>query len=113
MWAQNGSAAGCNNGATAAWEAAGKYCQDLTFATYTDWRLPNAKELFTLVKFEGSAPFIDQTTFPATVSSDYWTSTTYVPNTDLAMTVDFRSGVVDHRASKTVNYYVRCVRAGP
>lgn len=81
-------------------------------ADYTDWRLPNAKELFSLVKFEGAAPFIDQTIFPATVSNYYWTGTTYVPNTSYAMSVDVSGGLVS-ASVKTGSNYVRCVRAGP
>jgi len=112
MWAKDGSGAGCNNGAALNWENAGLFCQNLTFATYTDWRLPNAKELFSLVKFEGTAPFIDQTSFPNTVSDYYWTSTTCVPGTTNAVSVTFNKGYVDYN-DKTNTIYVRPVRGGP
>ena len=79
---------------------------------YSDWRLPNSKELYSLVKYEGTAPFMDQAIFPATVSSYYWTGTTYAASTTYAMVVylDVGSVIIDNKAS---TYYVRCVRAGP
>ena len=97
--------------ATYTWTLALAQCEAET-TDYSDWRLPNMKELFSIIKFEGAAPFIDQTTFPATVSSYYWSSTTYVPNATYAMDVHFNDGSV--LLDLKPNYdYVRCVRAGP
>ncbi|MFA5779928.1 MAG: DUF1566 domain-containing protein [Elusimicrobiota bacterium] len=111
-WAQNGTGAGCNSGTAITWEQALTFCEGLNFAGRTDWRLPNAKELFSIVRFEGAAPFINQTAFPNTVSNYYWTSTTYVPTTAYAMIVNFSNGNVTNDG-KTTLYYVRPVRGGP
>ena len=97
--------------ATYTWENALGACEGET-TDYADWRLPNVKELFSIVKFEGSVPFIDQTTFPATAFNYYWTGTTYVPSTTGAMVVYFGDGYVGY-CNKASSYYVRCVRAGP
>ncbi len=110
IWVRDGTGAGCNNGTGLAWEAAGKFCEDLDFGGHTDWRLPNAKELFSIVKFEGGAPFIDAT-FTNTGSNYYWTSTTYM-STTYAMPVHFGTGNVRNDAKTTTNY-VRPVRGGP
>jgi hypothetical protein len=94
------------------WADAITLCEGLTYAGYSDWRLPNMKELFSLIKYVASSPYIDSTYFPSTVNGAYWTSTTYAPNTTNAMYVDFYSGNVAF-CDKTLNHYVRCVRAGP
>ena len=110
---QNNDSTCSGTAGTYTWANAITQCEGLTApGGYTDWRLPNMKELFSIIKYEGTAPFIDQTNFPATVNSTYWTSTTYVPSTTYAMIVTFSNGYVNGNF-KTVNDYVRCVRAGP
>ena len=97
--------------ASYAWESALSVCEDET-TDYTDWRLPNIKELFTLVKLEGSSPFIDQTTFPATEGNYYLTGTTDLLDDTDAMVVRFNYGSVSSYR-KSSSGYLRCVRAGP
>jgi len=84
------------------------------YANYTDWRLPNVRELMSIVDYGAdAAPRINPTAFPGTVSSYYWTSTTYLPTTTRAWYVTFNNGYVGITTNKTSYYYVRCVRAGP
>ncbi|MCP4138859.1 MAG: DUF1566 domain-containing protein [Chloroflexi bacterium] len=47
-WMQNDSASGVN------WEAAINYCESLDFAGSSNWRLPNAKELHSIVDYKRS-----------------------------------------------------------
>ena len=99
------------------WESALTSCtvtlNGMAYAGYTDWRLPNVRELMSIVDYgAAAAPRINTTAFPGTVSNYYWTSTTYVPNTTVAWGVYFNSGIVNG-SSKTYGSYVRCVRAGP
>lgn len=101
-----------NSGNTQNWTSALSGCESFTYATHTDWRLPNMKELFSIIKFEGAAPFINTTYFLNTVSGYYWTSTTYVPSDGNAVIVNFSNGDVSND-SKTTVYYVRPVRGGP
>lgn len=83
------------------------------YANYTDWRLPNVRELMSIVDYgAAAAPRINTTAFPDTVSGVYWTSTTYVPGTTLAWIVNFNNGGVNTNG-KTTTTYVRCVRGGP
>ncbi|OGR51469.1 MAG: hypothetical protein A2049_00985 [Elusimicrobia bacterium GWA2_62_23] len=85
----------------------------MAYAGYTDWRLPNVRELMSIVDYgAASVPRINTTAFPGTVSDFYWTSTTYVPNSTIAWHVYFNAGYVGNSA-KTNSLYVRCVRGGP
>ncbi len=113
MWAKDGSGAGCNSGGTALWEVAGNFCQNLTFAGFTDWRMPNIRELMSITDYgAASTAKINGTYFPNTAAEAYWAATTYVPNTAYAWTVAFNDGLVG-ATSKAGSYYIRCVRGGP
>jgi hypothetical protein len=100
------------------WEAALGSCEGLTLASQSDWRLPNIKELFSIVDTSEYNPAIDETYFPATQSADYWSSTTWRATTTNAWRVDFKFGTqyprhkTDVHASQTADKYVRCVRGG-
>jgi len=106
MWQQGESSA-------MTWEAALSYCEGLVLPTsgYSDWRLPNHKELLTLVDDMRSNPSIDTTKFSGAFSSDYWSSTTYANNTLFAWLVGFSYGYSSYYG-KTGAIYARCVRGG-
>ena len=95
---------------TYTWADAITRCEGITYGGHSDWRLPNAKELWSITKLEpGTAPYIDQDAFPGTVSSGYWSSTTYPDYTSRALYVNFDGGYLDYNF-KTYGLYVRCVR---
>jgi formylglycine-generating enzyme required for sulfatase activity len=57
------------------WNAALAYCEGLTVAAKSDWRLPSIKELATLVNEAAtSSPAIDQSVFGASAAKRYWSS---------------------------------------
>jgi chitodextrinase len=93
------------------WEQAITYCEGLSLAGSTDWRLPNINELRSIVDYGTSSPAINGTYFPGTDSSYYWSSTTYANFTSSAWYVDFGGGNVDY-GSKSYYPDVRCVRGG-
>lgn len=110
MWVKDGNSAGCNNGNPLTWEQALTFCEGLNYAGYSDWRLPNRRELFSVVDCGASGIGINTAYFINTKSDSYWTSTTQNPT--FAWVVHFNIGaVVGH--GKTLSTYVRCVRAGP
>lgn len=94
------------------WVNALTACEGKTYAGYSDWRLPNVRELQSLVDYSASAaPLINTAAFPATISGDYWTSTTYPSDTAMHYIVGFADGRGYYYAVST--NYVRCVRGGP
>jgi len=91
-------------------DTATTYCTNLSLGGYTDWRLPSKEELFGIVKSTVSNPSISNI-FQHTVSSFYWSSTTYASASNFAWIVYFSNGTQDG-LTKGTHYYVRCVRAG-
>ena len=97
-------------GDTMEWQEAIDYCESLSLGDYDDWRLPNKKELLSIVDYTKYDPSIDSQ-FQNTTSSYYWSSTTYVNYTYSAWSVNFRNGSTGS-SNKDYGKYVRCVRAG-
>ena len=80
--------------------------------TGLDWRLPNVKELSSLVDRSRREPAIDAKAFPATPSKWFWSSSPYVGGSGSAWYVDFNDGVVVSYYGRYLNNAVRLVRGG-
>ena len=82
-----------------------------TFAGFSDWRLPNQKELNSIVEQRNWYPAINATVFRNTPATNFWSASPYAPNAGLAWYVVFYFGydVADVKGS---NYAVRLVRGG-
>lgn len=94
------------------WGNALKYAKSLYLAGKSDWRLPSARELETLLDrsllYNELRPAVrDEVPFRDTLS--YWSSTTFEDNTNNAWIVMFDGGYV-LSYYKTNLYNVRCVR---
>jgi hypothetical protein len=87
-----------------------------------DWRLPNVRELFSLLDFAFAGPALSNdagtarwgtgtSSFTNVQFSDYWSSNTYVNTTSSAWTVYMHNGHAYYYA-KTNSYYVWPVRGG-
>jgi hypothetical protein len=119
------------------WQSAVDYCESLVYCKdgesamsgdcsgsggilLSDWRLPNVKELQSIVDYGKTydtinlSPSIDTTYFPTTKTSDpYWTATTDPVFTANAYYINFGGGEVRNKPNgvKTnFDYYVHCVR---
>jgi len=76
-----------------------------------DWRLPNIKELSSIVNLGCISPAIDAEAFPNTNNGEYWSSSVYVRYSGRAWFVDFDLGN-DYAANKKYAKYLRLVRSG-
>ena len=90
------------------WKEAMAFCQSLNYGGYSDWRLATVDDLFSIIDRSRYRPACS---LPDTVSSYYWSSTTYAYNTVYAWYVYFGSGSVDNYY-KSSSCYVRAVRGG-
>ena len=93
------------------WEGAFSYSESLTLAGYDDWRLPNHKELQSIVDYGAYDPAIGSDFFPNSESSSYWASSTYVGSPSLTWAVFFYYGYLIGSSKTSINY-LRCVRGG-
>ena len=116
MWKQCSeglSGVDCMTGAlsTHTWKAAMELANAADFAGYSNWRVPNQKELQTIVARNCYSPIINETTFPNTPLSWFWTSSPTAFNGSNAWVVYFYNGdTYDYNRGNT--YPVRLVRSG-
>ena len=82
-------------------------------STAGQWRLPNLKELESLLNSERSnmAAWLNTQGFSGVQAGHYWSSTTYAPATDAAWYVNMSDGHVSW-SHKPNEYYVWPVRSG-
>jgi hypothetical protein len=103
---------------TQTWQGALQFCEalpnGLQGGLYSDWRLPNVRELQSIVNYDFFSPAIDVEHFDATALSTYWTSTTSnQPGTrGAAYVVSFTDGTIS-LPDKSGTAYVRAVRNAP
>ena len=111
MWASDGIGEGCDWGSSTLWPSAIVWAKGLDFAGYTDWRLPNSQELYSIVDCSRTEPAIDTNYFPNTKWRYYWSSTTYAGGPEHALLVCFGYGGVKNNVKNGFTY-VRAVRGG-
>jgi len=99
---------------TVTWLEAISYCEELDFADFSDWRLPNIKELFSTCDQAFFSPTIDVSVFKDIESKSmcaYWSSSTQQQQSNNAWLVEYKTGEVTFDSKKRP-LNVRCVRAG-
>ncbi len=98
------------------WADALAHAEASTFGDYTDWRLPNVKELYSLVEDCRVAPAINMSLFPSTPIARFWSGSPRALGPTDAWLVDFNFGNISSvpRSEGDGRYYnrVRLVRGG-
>ncbi|CAB9540300.1 hypothetical protein [uncultured Gammaproteobacteria bacterium] len=85
-----------------------------SFSSYSDWRLPNKKELTSLLARRCREPSINESVFPnvPTTDSNFWSSSpANIENVGVSLMVNF-SYSLENRIARDKSYYVRLVRSG-
>lgn len=103
MWVQV-----CNS-ATSTWEDAILLSEYNTTAGYSDWRLPNIKELHSLNDEKRFQPSVNSTAFPNLPISKFWSSTTLQNQSTKAWYYDNQYGITTYDV-KSALHYVMMVR---
>jgi hypothetical protein len=105
--------ASCLGAATThSWTQALTLASSASHAGFTDWRLPNVDELYSLAETGCFGPSINAVVFPATVQLGYWSSTTRATSPGSAWEVVFNGAFINSNA-KSISNHVRLVRGGP
>jgi uncharacterized protein DUF1566 len=101
MWEQDSGVG------TLTWPQALRYCEKLDMGGHTDWRLPNVRELQSLVDYGRVDTAID----PAFMSDSdgYWSSSAYLDDPGGIWYIDFYDGFLDFDYFDS-EYAVRPVR---
>ena len=105
-WAQEPEGSGM------VWNDAVDFCNGLSLEDHSDWRLPNLKELESLVHYgvAGMAGWLNET-FSGVAASAYWSGTSYAYNTGNAWGVNMGGGETrTGNLSKSTGGYVWPVR---
>lgn len=108
MWQQ------ADDGVIRDWQGALNYCESLPLGNKDDWRLPNIRELESIVDYRNYRPAISPV-FNCQANVGYWSATTRSPISEhvLAWIISSGSGMLNqHYKDNTIfPYYVRCVRS--
>lgn len=92
------------------WGSALTRSASATDAGSTAWRVPNRKELESIIEFCGHSPALNQQVFPNTPPGRFWTSTTFQSEPSRAWEVYFSDGYAG-ASYKSESHHVRLVRS--
>lgn len=100
------------------WKSALEKAESSTYASHSDWRLPNINELNSIVELACQDPAVNEAVFPSTSSRAYWTSSPYAGSGATAWAIKFFSGTSftsslgsdQSGKSDSIKNYVRLVR---
>ena len=111
IWVQDGNSSGAYNGNAIKWTSAIAYLEALDFAGFTDWRLPNVMELFSIMRFLGGADGFYPEFDNIKTADSYWSSTTYPLSTNFKYMISFNTRIISI-APRDNTIYILGVRGG-
>jgi hypothetical protein len=97
-------------------ENASTYCDNLTLANYTNWRLPSPMEAYSILNLQNANPAINTTYFPNTTAEYWWTNTYQAGDNTKVWVTNAGGGIGNHPKSETFSaggtkkFHVRAVR---
>lgn len=92
------------------------YCDTLTLGGYTDWRLPNAYESFSILNHQHTNPAVDNSVFTTTGAEYWWSSDRQANDTNRIWVTNAGGGIGNHLMTETISaggtkkYHARAVR---
>ncbi len=99
------------------YESAILYCDTLTLGGFTDWRLPNAHEAFSILDQQNNNPAIDINAFTTSAAEYWWTADRQVNDSTKIWVTNAGGGIGNHPKSETISaggnkrFHVRSVRS--
>ena len=106
---------GDNGGTTFSWCLALDHCETTLegFAGHNNWRLPNARELHSILNYGRQGPVLDAVFDPLAVSTHFWSSTSIIGNEGRAVSWDLYVGSTSAASKSEDLRNVRAVRDTP
>jgi hypothetical protein len=103
----------CSNGTASVytWQQALQVAGDHSFAGHADWRLPNIRELTSIIELACTHPTINLDVFPMDSGTDVWSSSPFALAPNYAWGVIFSFGG-DNAYNRSDEFRVRLVRGG-
>lgn len=92
------------------------YCTNLNLGGYTNWRLPNAHEAFSILNHQYANPALDASVFTTTLAEYWWTSDRQVNDSTKVWATNSGGGIGNHPKGETISaggpkrFHIRAVR---
>ncbi|HNQ87981.1 MAG TPA: DUF1566 domain-containing protein [Verrucomicrobiota bacterium] len=107
------------DGGEMTWESAATYADALVLGGQSDWRLPTAHELFSILNHGAVNPALDTNAFTATGAQYWWTADVQPTDSNRVWAANAGGGIGPHPKTETLGaggtkrFHVRCVRGAP
>lgn len=104
------------DGGEMTFENAQVYCNNLTLGGYSDWRLPNSHELFSILNHGRNHPALDTIYFSNTIAEYWWSSDRQIDDSSKIWVTNAGGGIGAHPKSETISaggtkrFHIRAVR---